>query len=75
MRSLALLALALGGARAFMTVPRERAEVPASAEDFGAPEKALPLAPSKDSKDWTLPLAPPKVSSWLQTEARGASSK
>ena len=67
MRSLALLALALGGARAFMTVPKERAEVPASAvasgaEDFGAPEKALPLAPSKDSKDWTLPLAPPKDS-------------
>ena len=59
--------LALGGARAFMTVPKQRAEEPASAvaagaEDFGAPEKALPLAPSKDSKDWTLPVAPPKDS-------------
>ena len=67
MRSLALLALALGGARAFMTVPKERAEEPASAvaagaEDFGAPEKAPPKAPSKDSKDWTLPVAPPKDS-------------
>ena len=41
MRSLALLALALGGARAFMTVPKQRAEEPASAVAAGAVGGAL----------------------------------